>query len=195
VLPFRCVLTLTRHSLASGISPSLTLSHLVQSSLANSGQKPRFRFCVPEEWYFRPRAKALSFSSIQPSEDTLKRFEEIQAEEDDGEGTAKQRKSSLDALTADPGTTRSSSPDWRSSLTNLFVGRQQPAAPASPPSSSMKRKSVSEPVLVQQHTGGSIMSTSEPSVPEDEVLDIDQAEFEHCLVRQHQIFYERCLIH
>ncbi|OJA15980.1 hypothetical protein AZE42_09795, partial [Rhizopogon vesiculosus] len=166
---------------ASRILSSSVLSYLVQSSLANSGQQPRFRFCIPEEWYFRPRAKALSPSSIQPSEDTLKRFEDLQAEEDDGDGTAKQRKSTLDALAVGPDTARSSSPDWRSSLTNIFAGRQQPAAPASPPPSSTKRKSVSEPVLVQQHTGGSIMSILEPSVPEDEIVDIDQAEFEHYL--------------
>jgi diaphanous 1 len=116
----------------------------------------------------------------------LKRFEDMQVEEDDREGTAKQMKSTLDALAADPGTARPSSPDWRSSLANLW--KQQPAAPASPPSSTIKRKSVSEPVLVQQHTGGSITSMLEPSVPEDEVVDIDQAEFELYLVRHASIF-------
>lgn len=176
----------TSISLASRILSSSILFNIVQSSLATSGQKPRLRFCVPEEWYFRPRAAVLLPSSIQPSEDTLKRFEDIQAEEDDGEGTAKQTKSTLSALAADPGTARPSSPDWRNSLTNLW--RQQPAAPASPPSSTIKRKSVSEPMLVQQHTSGSITSILEPSVPEDEDVDIDQAEFELYLVRYPSIF-------
>ena len=182
------------YSLALRIFSSSVLADLVQSSLESSGQKPRFRFCIPEDWYLRPRIKAFSPASIQPSEDTLKRFEDIQAREDEEEGTAKQRKSALTSLTAHHGTPQPSSPDWRSSLTNLFAGMQQYAVPTSPPSSSTKRMSVSEPVLVRHHTGGSIASISEHTVSEDEVFNIDQTEFEHYLVRQRQFFYGHCLI-
>ncbi|KAG1735399.1 armadillo-type protein [Suillus lakei] len=164
---------------ASRVPSSSVLSDLVQSSLADSRQKPTLRFCVPEEWYLRPQA--LLQSSVQPSEDTLKRFQDIQAEEDDAEGTAKPKKSALDPLTANSGTARPASPDWRGSLTSLFAW-QQPAPPSSPPpSSSKKRKSVSDPVLVEQRTGGSIMSVSRSSIPEDEIPEIDRAEFERCL--------------
>ncbi|KAG1806317.1 armadillo-type protein [Suillus plorans] len=164
---------------ASRISSSSVLSDLVQSYLTNSRQKPTFQFCVPEEWYLRPRA-LLPFS-VQPSEDTLKRFEDIQAESDDAEGTAKQKKSTLDALMANASTARPASPDWRGSITSLFAW-QQPAPPASPPPSlSKKRMSVSDPVLVEQRTGGSIMPVTQSSILEDEILEVDQAEFERCL--------------
>ncbi|KAG1763151.1 armadillo-type protein [Suillus occidentalis] len=161
------------------ISSSSVLSDLIRSSLANSCQKPTLRFCVPEEWYLRPQA--LLQSSVRPSEDTLKRFEGIKAEEDDAEGTTKQKKSTLDALTAHACTARPTSPDWRGSITSLFAW-QQPAPPTSPPSSSStKRKSVSDPILVEQRTGGSVMSVSQPNILEDEMLEIDRAEFERCL--------------
>ncbi|KAG2105125.1 armadillo-type protein [Suillus discolor] len=164
---------------ASRISSSSVLSDLVQSYLANSRQKPTLQFCVPEEWYLRPRA-LLPFS-VQPSEDTLKRFENIQAESDDAEGTAKQKKSTLDALMANASTARPASPDWRGSITSLFAW-QQPAPPASPPPSlSKKRMSVSDPVLVEQRTSGSITPVTQSSIPEDEILEVDQAEFERCL--------------
>jgi diaphanous 1 len=167
--------------LASRISSSSVLSDLIQSSLANSGQKPTLQFCVPEEWYLRPQA--LLSSSVQPSEDTLKRFEDIQIQEDDTEGTAKQKKSTFNAVAANASTAQSASPDWRGSLTSLFAW-QQPAPPVSLPSSSKKRKSVSDPVLVEQRTGGSIMSMTQSSIPEDNMLEINQAEFERCLVRK-----------
>jgi hypothetical protein len=140
------------------------------------------RFCVPEEWYLRPQA--LLQSSVRPSEHNLKRCEGIKAEEDDAEGTTKQKKSTLDALTANACTARATSPDWRGSITSLFAW-QQPAPPTSPPSSSStKRKSVSDPILVEQRTGGSVMSVSQPNILEDEMLEIDRAEFERCLVRK-----------
>lgn len=164
---------------ASRISSSLILSNLVQSSLANSRQKPTLQFCVPEEWYLRPQA--LLSSSIHPSEDTLKRFEKMQAEGDDAEGTAKQRKSPLDALRANTSITRPASPDWRGSLTSLFTWQQPAPSPSLPSSSSTKRMSVSDPVPVQQQTEESIVSATQSSILEDETLEIDRAEFERCL--------------
>jgi hypothetical protein len=43
---------------------------------------------------------------------------------------------------------------------------------------------VSDPVLVEQRTGGSIMSITQSNILQDEMLEVDRAEFERCLVRK-----------
>jgi diaphanous 1 len=142
----------------------------------------RFRFCVPDEWYRRSKSRSVSSSSMEPSQNTIRRLAALQEEEDEEEeaeeeGTAKMS----DGKTATPAHSPNSSADWRGTmsqnrLSSMFDGWLSSSGNRSSVvlSTEDKRKSVSEPRLVQQHTGGSIHhSESESDTGDESGLDED----------------------
>ncbi|KAH7887381.1 hypothetical protein F5I97DRAFT_822671 [Phlebopus sp. FC_14] len=145
--------------------------------LLRSPGKRSFRFCIPNQWLRR---------SKQSEADVLNTS--AQFPDDEGENTAKIKKSEPSTVT--PSTPRPGSPEWRSSisqsrLTNFISGWSQPAPAMTSTvvaTSASQRKSVSEPLLVQQHTGGSFSSAM--AIAEDhesELSEVDAADFERCL--------------
>lgn len=132
------------------------------------------RFCIPDQWFRRK----------PPSASTQSRSTTDSAADEEGDGTAKQSKSSAGS-TAFHTAPRPASPEWRGSvaqsrLTSLLAGWSQPA----PATTSVvvatptgNRKSVSEPLLVQQNTGGSFSTRESVSSG-----DFDVEEFERCMV-------------
>ena len=46
------------------------------------GDAKEFRFCVPDEWYRRPNSRV---PSVAPSESTLRRLSDLEAEEEEGD--------------------------------------------------------------------------------------------------------------
>lgn len=143
-----------------------------------------FRFCVPDEWYRRSRSRSNSSASLGPSEDTVRRLEDLQEsdeESEDGDGTAKQK----DA----PPAPASPPSDWRNSisqnrLSSMFESWIYPTntSPSNTTTRSEKRV-VSEPKLVAQHTGGSPVALPPTDQhPQESELPLDNAEFEEMLV-------------
>ncbi|KAH7919532.1 hypothetical protein BV22DRAFT_1075069, partial [Leucogyrophana mollusca] len=166
-------------------SQSLMSRVLEAASSETDSGSPTYHFCVPDEWYRRSKPRALSVTSLQPSEETIKHLKELESEEEDGEGTAKQKKSLSEQHAESLAVPRPSSPDWRSSLsqsrlTNLFSSWSQTTAPAPTPAPPSNRKSVSEPTLMEQHTGGSVSMDRGNQVAEESEL-FDAAEFEQLL--------------
>lgn len=152
-------------------------------TLRSSEHPPAIRFCIPDQWFRRkPR-----FSSTQSrsTTETTSRTETDSSADEGGEGTAKQSKSSAGSSKPFSATPAPGSPEWRGSvaqsrLASLLAGWSQPT----PATSSAviatpvgNRKSVSEPLLVQQNTGGSFSITESVSLGE-----FDSEEFERCIV-------------
>lgn len=161
---------------------------------SSSERPPSVRFCIPDTWFRRkpPRPSSIqsrSSATTDVSSSCMETIDNSSAEEKEGEGTAKQSKSTSGSRAA----AGSGSPEWRGSvaqnrLTSLLAGWSQSApAPAPAPAiastsvvvatSTGNRKSVSEPLLIRQNTGGSV-STGE-SVGSGE---FDSEEFERCMV-------------
>lgn len=169
---------------------SLSQDAIVYDVLATDLSLDRlFTFCVPENWYLRPnpRARNISGVSITPSEGTLRQLAALQEsdedeDDDDDEGTAKASKESDN---------HTSSPDWRKSyrISNIFEWLPQRNSVVSPPTSADNRKSVvSEPIMVEHHTGNGLKSPSIDSTI-DEESDLDEDGFEAMLVSSRYILH------
>ena len=157
--------------------------------LRSCGHPPTIRFCIPDQWFRRkPRS---SSTQSRSSADSASRSETGSSADEEGEGTAKQSKSTVGSSTQFATAPMPGSPEWRGSvaqsrLTGLLAGWSQPApattsAVVATPTGN--RKSVSEPLLVQQNTGGS------PLIGENvDSSDFDVEEFERCLVSSEYSF-------
>ena len=128
-----------------------------------------FRFCVPDEWYRRSKSRNVSTASLEPSEDTIKKFRALQASTDDDYGDDEDEDDDDDEGTAKMAAGKQHSPnssnDWRGTvsqnrLSTLFEGwlRSPPSSPNNNNKGNRntvihspdKRMSiVSEPVLVE----------------------------------------------
>ncbi|KZT71430.1 FH2-domain-containing protein [Daedalea quercina L-15889] len=145
-----------------------------------------FRFCVPDEWYRRSKSRQVSTTSTEPSEDTIRRLADLEEldESDEAEGTAKQKDLAQPEAPASP--TFSMTTDWRASISqnrfsSMFESWIRPTSPEIPVgATAAKEKIVSEPKLVEQHTGGTIVGNAFDSTDEDP-NDLDELEFEHVL--------------
>ncbi|KAJ3556352.1 hypothetical protein NP233_g11996 [Leucocoprinus birnbaumii] len=154
-----------------------------------------FRFCVPDEWYRRASSRRVSLS-MEPSEGTLKALQE-EDEEDEGEdeGTAKvagQIRGSDPPPSTPPATSTVNGQErfgsvTSSRLSSMFDGwlRSSSPTPSSPNrnnairiANTNNRLSVSEPRLVEQNTGSSILSAEAQESSDDDDFD---SEFEHML--------------
>lgn len=157
-------------------------------TLRSSEHPPAIQFCIPDQWFRRkPRSSSSqSYSTTDSSAD----------EEREREGTAKQSKSGARSSTPFHTAPGPGSPEWRGSvaqsrLTSLLAGWSQPApatTSAIVASPTGNRKSVSEPLLVQQNTGGS------PSIGGESVCSggVDLEEFERCIVWSGYLFRKQC---
>lgn len=158
-----------------------------------------FRICVPDEWYRRSRSRSQSSFSTEPSEDTVRRLEDLEeseSESEEGEGTARQK---------DPEShpTAIGTSDWRSSLSqnrlsSMFESWIHPAAGTTTPAGTMGRadkRLVSEPKLVAQHTGGSVRSEipSGEQSSEESDLSLDGSDFEEMLVSNSVVLFDQQL--
>lgn len=148
-----------------------------------------FQFCIPDEWYRRSKRRNVTNSSLQPSESTIKQLVALQESDDtaDEEGTARFQ-TAASHISSASAAVRPVSPDWRSSisqarLSSLFDVWKRPVSPTSPhrPGFIPEKKIVSEPRLVEHHSGSSLLT-------DDEVTEVDQrfdsADFEKMLVRE-----------
>ncbi|KAI0776213.1 FH2-domain-containing protein [Trametes elegans] len=147
-----------------------------------------FRFCVPDEWYRRSKSRSTSSTSTDVSEDTIRRLADLEEgdeeEEEEGEGgTAKQK--SMEAQGSPESPRGFMAPvDWRGSISqnrfsSILDSWMRPQSPvAHEEKSTLERKIVSEPKLVEHKMGDSITATS---VAEPSAGGIDPAEFEQML--------------
>lgn len=152
------------------------------SSLA----KRVFRICVPDEWYRRSKSRNLSTTSFETSEATLRRLGSLEEsdESDEDEGTAKGA-GLTDAHATDMSERKGSFSQSR--LSSLFDGWLRPTSSTSPDlphresitHRSDNRKSVSEPRLVEHHTGSNITSSN---ASDDATEDVSLSDFEDMLV-------------
>ena len=113
--------------------------------------KRTFRFCIPEEWFRRPddlkgRSKNREANNLDDKNDS------------EGEGTAK-------AIQHPATIEKDSMP--QNTLSSILTGFLRPMSPDNSVGSSTKRKTVSEPVLMEQHTGSSIQSTEDGGIDSD----------------------------
>lgn len=175
--------------------PSSTLvSNVIETPfLSNplcSSARRSFRFCIPDEWFRRPKSRPVTSTSLESSESKVEQLADLEKSEEkdestDDEGTAKQQKV---VQTPRPHNEEHNPPDWRSSLSqgrlsNLFDGLL-----GNPPSTSFKisapeRVNVSEPKLVEHHTGSSGAGNSSGYSEESGTEEPDSMEFERMLVR------------
>ena len=171
------------------------MSSLVEQS-RNSPQSFEFIFCVPDEWYRRSStASRITAASMSPSELTLKRLSELEAEEADADGTAKAKQSPAASAPASPTAKRASDGSGGTfsskRFSNLFDGwlggSGGPASPSAAPASPKvgeqeeqaeekkpKRPIVSEPVVLDAR----LASASES----DEESGLDEEDFEQMIV-------------
>ena len=144
--------------------------------------KRSFRFSVPDEWYRRPGIS----KGTDESKETNDAHDPSQSNENDseGEGTAKAVTQSKTEASSSSGTGNRGSLS-QNRLSSMFTGLLQPTSPTTSftpdnaVATSSKRMTVSEPVLLEQHTGGSIKSVGESSLTH---VDIDPNAFEAMLV-------------
>jgi diaphanous 1 len=125
--------------------------------------KRTFRFCIPDEWFRRPDDRR--------GRDGNREIDNASALEDandsEGEGTAK-------AIQQPPKGTIEKDSVPQSTLSSMLTGFLRPMPPDAGALAS-KRKTVSEPVLLEHRTGSSIQSSKD--------VDIDSDAFEAMLVR------------
>ena len=129
----------------------------------------------------------MATTSFKPSESTLKRLGSLEesAEEDEDEGTAKLGPGRPNTHPTDIADRRGSLSQNR--LSSLFDGWLRSTSPTSPNQlrrssislSSDKRKSVSEPRLVDHHTGSDAMS---PDATNGVTEDVSSLDFNQMLV-------------
>ena len=130
--------------------------------------KRTFRFCIPDEWFRHPdghrrRGRNTETNDASTLEDKA---------DSEGEGTAKAIQHPAEAPTKGA-IEKDSVP--QNTLSSIFTGFLRPMTPDGTGVSSSKRKTVSEPVLLEQRTGSSIQSSKD--------LDVDSDAFEAMLVR------------
>jgi len=147
-----------------------------------------FQFSVPDEWYRRSRPRSTSSMSLEPSESTIKACQDIEAEEEDGDGTAKQASARAVSDGSPPSPSKTKSTDWRQSLSqarlsSVFESWLRPSTPTSPPrvakTSTSERMSVSEPKLLERTNGDVGSDTNSVDAVE---VDLDTDGFEQMLV-------------
>jgi len=153
--------------------------------------KRQFRFCVPDEWYRRSKSKGLS-PTARPSESTIRRLAALQEEQDDDEdndeGTAK-----IGSPNVSPSQQNSSKTMeqrglvTQGRLSSIFDGWLKPTSPTSSSRtsaviSSQNRKSVSEPMLVDQTITFARSSLPESDGNDGENEDGFEIAFEEMLV-------------
>ena len=129
--------------------------------------KRTFRFCIPDEWFRHPdghRRRDRNRETNNPS--TIE-----DKNDSEGEGTAKAIQHPAEAPTK--GTIEEDSVP-QNTLSSIFTGFLRPMSPDGTGVSSNKRKTVSEPVLLEQRTGSSIQSSKD--------VDVDSDAFEAMLV-------------
>ena len=162
------------------------MSTLVEQS-RNSPQASELIFCVPDEWYRRSSTTSrITAASMSPSELTLKRLSELEAEEADAEGTAKAKQSPVASAPASPTAKRSSdgsggtfsSRRFSSLFDGWLGGSTSPgAAPASPEvgkqeesaeENKLKRPIVSEPVVLDARLASGSESGDESGLDEED---------------------------
>jgi hypothetical protein len=126
--------------------------------------------------------------ATEPSESTIKACQDIETEEEGGDGTAKQASARAVSDDSPPSPSKTKSTDWRQSLSqarlsSVFETWLHPSPPTSPPrvakSSTPKRMSVSEPKLLERTNG--VVSSDTNSVDTVDV-DLDTDGFEQMLV-------------
>jgi diaphanous 1 len=170
---------------------SLLVKNVIESPIFSNPFSARarrgFRFCVPDEWYRRSKPHSIS---LQPSGSTIKRTV-VSREGDyeaDEEGTAKFH-TAASHISSSTAAAPLAPPDWRSSisqarLSSLFDVWKRPASPTSPSPAGVnhEKKIVSEPKLVEQHSGSSLLSTGNEATEVDQTFN--SADFEQMLVRQ-----------
>jgi len=152
-------------------------------TLRSSEHPPAIQFCIPDQWFRRkPRPSSIqSHSTTDSSAD----------EEREREGTAKQSRSGARSSTPFHTASRPGSPEWRGSvaqsrLTSLLAGWSQPAPATTSAIVAIptgNRKSVSEPLLVQQNTDGKLSMGESVSSG-----GVDLEEFERCIVWGDHLF-------
>jgi len=146
-----------------------------------------FRVSVPDEWYRRSRPRSTSSLSVEPSESTVKAALDIDTEEEEGDGTAKQAIASAAVSDVSP-PSKTKSADWRQSLSqgrlsSVFEGWLRPSTPTSPTregkSFAPERMSVSEPKLLGRTSEDAGSHTSHADAVEAE---LNMNDFEQMLV-------------
>ena len=146
------------------------------------GGSKRYQFCVPDEWYRRPNSRV---PSIAPTEATLRRLSDMEAEEEEemeGEGTAKQKPTAPSSPTTSTAKPRSGSPDSAgtfsskrfSSIFDGWLGSAPAASPTQEEVEENRRPIVSEPLAIEKRV---------PSVSDNESeLSCDEEDFERMIV-------------
>ncbi|KAL4076318.1 armadillo-type protein [Scleroderma citrinum] len=169
--------------IAIPLAPSARIVEVLQKTLATSpGEAPVFHFCIPECWFLRPKPRPVSMQSLSGR---MGLGTETSTEREDD--TAKQKKSIVESPPLS--SSRPVSPEWRSSiaqnrLSSFFPSWSQPApATTSAVIASANRKSISEPLLTEQNTGGSCsLSSGIIRGSDEEWNDTDAEELGRCLV-------------
>lgn len=178
----------------SRLNSDTVISSLVERT-KQSPQATRFIFCVPDEWYRRSSTTSrITAVSMSPSDSTLKRLSELEAE--DADGTAKAKHSPQASAPASPTTKRASDGSGGTFSSRRFSsifdgwlggsGSSSPLAPASPrigePDNGEDKDSerkptrpvVSEPVALEKHTASASDIENE--------ADLDEEDFEQMIV-------------
>lgn len=178
---------------SSRLPASSLVSSVIETPFASnpfhSSARRSIRFCIPDEWFRRSKSRHVTSTSHSQSESTNKLLADLDAADcegsSDGEDTAKQQK----VQTLLPHNERRDSADWRSSLSQSRLSSLFDGWPNNPPSMSPnptsavfshERVNVSEPKLVENHTGRSGASIG---YEENEMEEPSSAEFEQMLVR------------
>ncbi|KAL5487624.1 hypothetical protein ACEPAI_5732 [Sanghuangporus weigelae] len=136
-------------------------------------ESKQYRFCVPDEWYRRPNSRV---PSISPSEATLRRLSDMEAEESEGEGTVKQKPTAPSSPTSSTVKPRSDSPDSAgtfsskrfSSLFDGWLGPTSVPSPSQEEAEENRRPIVSEPLAVEKRMSSVSDSESEFSCDEED---------------------------
>jgi diaphanous 1 len=144
-----------------------------------------FRFCVPDEWYRRSKSRDVTHTSLEPSESTIRRLVESNTEAEEGTARFQTRTSPTSSSIV---AARPASPDWRASisqarLSSIFDVWKLSTSPtsSSPANFTGEKKIVSEPRLVEQHSGSGFLSSDEEVEGSQK---FNSAEFEQMLVRR-----------
>lgn len=164
---------------------------MMESSINNpfSSRATRlYQFCVPDEWYRRPTPR---ITSLAPSEATLKQLSELEEdEEDEGEGTAKQRAPDHFVNTTSPDAERTGSPESTGTfstkrLSSLFDGWLGSASSSTSQEDGGERARpvVSEPLSIPEESGGQRGATKPNFLSGNESdSSLDDEDFEQMIV-------------
>jgi diaphanous 1 len=152
-------------------------------------------FCVPDEWYRRSKFRVVPAISHEPTEETIKRLADLrdkeaeEEEEEDAEaGTAKQKDGPYSPPSASsPLQSFNSGTEWRGTvaqrrLSSMFDGWKAPPETPTTTTTSPDRKSVSEPMLIDQMRGNGLAKSSGSESTESSDSELDSGDFEEMLV-------------